>query len=84
MTLNMRLHGLVQTICRTSKHLHIASCLDSYEQLGIIIRADPGSVGKEGTPSQEYERTTWPELAKLAQEHPEAGIHFQGMQRDKV
>ena len=46
--------------------------------------ADLESVGKEGTPSQEYERTTWPELAKLAQDHPEAGIHFQGMQRSKV
>ncbi|CAD0111126.1 unnamed protein product [Aureobasidium uvarum] len=34
-------------------------------------------VGKEGTPSQEYERNTWPELARLAEEHPEAGIHFQ-------
>ncbi|KAG2164668.1 hypothetical protein VTO58DRAFT_103192 [Aureobasidium pullulans] len=34
-------------------------------------------VGKEGTPSQEYERNTWPELAKLAEQHPEAGIHFQ-------
>ncbi|KAH0122896.1 hypothetical protein KCU67_g17909, partial [Aureobasidium melanogenum] len=30
-------------------------------------------VGKEGTPSQEYERNTWPELARLAEEHPEAG-----------
>ncbi|THV73580.1 FAD dependent oxidoreductase [Aureobasidium pullulans] len=40
-------------------------------------------VGKEGTPSQEYERNTWPELAKLAEQHPEAGIHFQGELRDK-
>ncbi|CAC9889793.1 unnamed protein product [Aureobasidium pullulans] len=24
-----------------------------------------------------YERNTWPELAKLAEQHPEAGIHFQ-------
>lgn len=36
------------------------------------------SVAKEGTPAEEYERNTWPELAKLAKDHPEAGVHFQG------
>lgn len=34
-------------------------------------------VGKEGSPSATYERDTWPELARLAQDHPEAGVHFQ-------
>ncbi|KAL1311764.1 hypothetical protein AAFC00_001851 [Neodothiora populina] len=34
-------------------------------------------VGKEGSPSAEYERNTWPELARLAKELPEAGVHFQ-------
>lgn len=36
------------------------------------------SVGKPGTPSEVYERNTWPELARLAKDLPEAGIHFQG------
>ena len=35
-------------------------------------------VAKEGTPQQEYERVTWRQLAKLAGEKVEAGIHFQG------
>jgi D-amino-acid oxidase len=48
------------------------------------IRADFESVGKENTPSQDYERNTWPELAKLAQDHPEAGVHFQGMPQNKT
>ncbi|KAK5117352.1 hypothetical protein LTR62_005969 [Meristemomyces frigidus] len=34
-------------------------------------------VAKPGTPSQSYERDTWPELARLAQDLPEAGVHFQ-------
>lgn len=37
------------------------------------------SVAKQGTPSEGYERETWPELEKLARDVPEAGIHFQGM-----
>ncbi|KAK4574708.1 D-amino acid oxidase [Recurvomyces mirabilis] len=35
------------------------------------------SVAKAGTPSESYERNTWPELARLAQDLPESGIHFQ-------
>lgn len=34
-------------------------------------------MGKEGSPSAIYERDTWPELARLAQDLPEAGVHFQ-------
>ncbi|KAF2149000.1 FAD dependent oxidoreductase [Myriangium duriaei CBS 260.36] len=34
-------------------------------------------VSKDGTPSNQYERDTWPEFAKLARDAPEAGIHFQ-------
>lgn len=79
MTLNMPLHGLVPTTCRMSRHLHHPAHLDSFEKFLFITQANLESVGKEGTPSQEYERSTWPELAKLAQEHPEAGIHFQGI-----
>ncbi|KAK3069977.1 D-amino acid oxidase [Teratosphaeriaceae sp. CCFEE 6253] len=35
------------------------------------------SVATLGTPSEIYERTTWPELARLAESLPEAGVHFQ-------
>lgn len=38
---------------------------------------DP-SVAKEGTASGDFERDTWPELSRLAQDLPEAGVHFQG------
>ncbi|TKA37330.1 hypothetical protein B0A49_12983, partial [Cryomyces minteri] len=34
-------------------------------------------VGKQGTASELYERNTWPELARLAADLPEAGVHFQ-------
>ncbi|KAK0284817.1 D-amino acid oxidase [Friedmanniomyces endolithicus] len=34
-------------------------------------------VATPGTPSETYERTTWPELARLAESLPEAGVHFQ-------
>ncbi|EMC91718.1 hypothetical protein BAUCODRAFT_302218 [Baudoinia panamericana UAMH 10762] len=34
-------------------------------------------VAQRGTPSETYERNTWPELARLASELPEAGVHFQ-------
>lgn len=33
---------------------------------------------KPNTPARQYERETWPVLAKLASETPDAGIHFQG------
>ena len=33
---------------------------------------------KPNTLARQYERETWPALAKLASETPDAGIHFQG------
>jgi len=36
------------------------------------------SVATPGTPSETYERSTWPGLAHLAESLPEAGVHFQG------
>lgn len=35
-------------------------------------------MGSAGSAEASYEATTWPELARLAQHVPEAGIHFQG------
>ena len=34
-------------------------------------------VGKVGTQKAQFERDTWPELARLAKDVPDAGIHFQ-------
>lgn len=34
-------------------------------------------MSKPGTPQNDYERNTWPELEKLARDLPEAGVHFQ-------
>lgn len=34
-------------------------------------------VAKPGSPSEGYERNTWPELERLARDMPESGIHFQ-------
>ena len=36
------------------------------------------SVSEEGSLAAEWDRNTWPELERLARDHPEAGIHFQG------
>jgi hypothetical protein len=83
--LNTHHRGPVQTISRMLNYLHNPSYLTTLYHIQaswVCIRTDSESVGKEGTPSQDYERNTWPELAKLAQEHPEAGVHFQGMQQD--
>lgn len=35
------------------------------------------SVAKPGTSSETYERGTWPELERIAEDLPEAGVHFQ-------
>ena len=37
------------------------------------------SVSIRGTKAAEWDRNTWAPLEDLAQNHPEAGIHFQGM-----
>jgi len=34
-------------------------------------------MGNENTSEAGWEKDTWPELARLAKEVPEAGIHFQ-------
>lgn len=34
-------------------------------------------VGKPGSHLQRLERATWPELARICREVPEAGVHFQ-------
>lgn len=36
------------------------------------------AVSKEDTEAAEWEKNTWPPLYRLAKEHPEAGVHFQG------
>lgn len=38
--------------------------------------------GETLTLAERFERDTWPELARLAKDLPEAGIHFQGMLHD--
>lgn len=34
-------------------------------------------VSAKGTPAQTWDRDTWAAFADLAQNHPEAGLHFQ-------
>ena len=34
-------------------------------------------VGKPGSNLQKFEKATWPELARICREVPEAGVHFQ-------
>lgn len=36
------------------------------------------SVSVRGTPAAEWDKKTWPALQDLAQNHVEAGVHFQG------
>ncbi|KAF2121515.1 hypothetical protein BDV96DRAFT_484117, partial [Lophiotrema nucula] len=45
-------------------------------------------VGRPGSALQKFEKATWPELARICREVPEAGIHFQetvvyGREKDK-
>ena len=37
------------------------------------------SMGAAGSDQAGLEKATWPELCKLANEHPESGIAFQGL-----
>lgn len=67
MTLNTPHHGLEQIIYRES--LNPKSSLD-------FISADLDRVSN--TAGNRWEKNTWPELARLAKDVPEAGIHFQG------
>ena len=41
-----------------------------------VLTENP-SMGKPGTMNNKFERETWPELAHLASDLPDAGIHFQ-------
>jgi hypothetical protein len=36
-----------------------------------------------GTEAAEWDKNTWGPLEELARNHPEAGVHFQGMSRDR-
>lgn len=37
------------------------------------------SVSLAGTQAAKWDKDTWEPLADLAKNHPEAGVHFQGM-----
>lgn len=37
------------------------------------------SVSTRGTEAAEWDRNTWAPLEDLARNHPEAGVHFQGI-----
>lgn len=39
------------------------------------------SVSVRGTPAAEWDKNTWGPLEELARNHPDAGVHFQGMVR---
>lgn len=39
------------------------------------------STSEKGTAAAEWDRNTWSALQDLAKNHPEAGVHFQGMER---
>lgn len=73
MILNMRPHGLEPTTCR-----RLASQVPTPDGRLII---SPYSVGARGTKPAEYEKDTWAPLEDLARNHPEAGVHFQGISR---
>ncbi len=45
--------------------------------MASLLTYRDASVAKAGTDGELYERGTWPELARLARELPEAGVHFQ-------
>ncbi|MCJ1397204.1 hypothetical protein MMC11_000396 [Xylographa trunciseda] len=44
--------------------------------------ADYMPVSLGGTDAAEWDKNTWPYLRDLAQNHPDAGIHFQSRNRD--
>lgn len=72
MTLNMHLHGQVLAICRRTPfepHQVVQ------QQLTLVLR-----VSLKDTTAAEWDRDTWPALYHLAKNHPEAGVHFQGIE----
>ena len=65
--------GPEQTICRKLK-------LPIVEPSSIkLLTLDNTSVSVRGTEAAEWDKKTWAPLEDLAQNHPEAGVHFQGM-----
>lgn len=67
MTSNIPRHGLEQTSCRES--FDIIHHGFTFAEMQISMSDEAGS---------KWEKSTWPELARLAKDVPEAGIHFQG------
>lgn len=70
----MPLPGPERTTCRklswrTVKHF-------SMKLLTLDVAS---SVSIRGTEAAEWDKNTWAPLEDLAQNHPEAGVHFQGM-----
>lgn len=76
--------GLEQTIIRMN-------CLLQYRTIYLLkINAFTDSIswkksmGEDGTTQGRWEKNTWPVLKDLAQNHPEAGIHFQSKHPDTI
>jgi hypothetical protein len=44
-----------------------------------LLTLEDSSVSIRGTEAAEWDRNTWAPLEDLARNHPEAGVHFQGM-----
>lgn len=44
-----------------------------------FVNRDVSRVGQENSKVGQWEKATWPHLQELAQNCPEAGIHFQGI-----
>lgn len=73
MTLNTARHGLEPITCRRFCSLGFPmTCRYFFSEL-----TNGSRVGVQGSAHAEYEKKTWPVLQELAQNHPEAGIHFQ-------
>lgn len=72
MILNMPHLGLEQTCFRKCA---LISCSDSILHMFRVIDLLPYRMASEE--NSRWERRTWPELKRLTEEVPEAGIHFQ-------
>ncbi|KAF1919649.1 FAD dependent oxidoreductase [Ampelomyces quisqualis] len=75
----------LSTALALSKHKHVSVTVVSKHMPGDydIEYASPWAganywpVGKPGSNLQKFEKATWPELARICREVPEAGVHFQ-------
>ena len=45
----------------------------------VVLKFDYCSVSVRGSQAAEWDKKTWAPLENLAQNHPEAGVHFQGL-----